>query len=217
MLQEKTLIQHVINKLYFKTNSNTIVPYLKSKAKTGTGHARFTLNSIVDLPKRHILPLNDDIFRLSLLNIGLPILDEKLRAKFIADWTPEYTGKQSKSVLYETVGEIRKKLKLSKSQKHQLEVLEQATDNYEISGFFSQFDWCMDHWGTPEDIQDVTASTFDLPTDFIEFKTLLTPPVIALQQLANTFPSVWFTLLYQYPSEDTWNEVQFYPFPPFGY
>ena len=203
--------------LYFRTNSNTILPFLKSKAGGSSGHALFSLNSIDNLPKELILPLSDDIIQLSLMNIDISILDEAVKTKFLANWTVEYTGKRPQSVIYEKKDELRKKLKSVKSHQAQLDVLEQAVDNYESKGFFCQFDWCMVHWGTSADIQDVTESTFLLPTTFIEFQTLATPPIIALQQLANTFPSVLFTLLYQYPPESTRAEVQFYPFPPFGY
>ncbi|MBU1564117.1 MAG: hypothetical protein KJ630_00645 [Proteobacteria bacterium] len=205
------------NRLHFRTNSNTILPYLKSKADGNSGHACFSLNSIATLPKELILPLDDYIIQLSLLNIDIPILDETVKAKFLANWTAEYTGKQDQSDIFKKVAEIRDKLQVEKSLQPQLHVLEQAADNYQSKGFFSQFDWCMVHWGTSADILDVTNSTFLLPTACIEFQTAATPPIIALQQLANTFPSVLFTLLYQYPPENTWNEVQFYPFPPFGY
>lgn len=205
--------RRVTNQLYFRTNSNTILPYLKSKADGRSGHARFSLNSIANLPKELVLPLNDDLIQLSLMNIEIPILDETVKAKFLANWTVENTGKQPQPVIYEKVAEIRKRL----SHQPRIEILEQAVGNYESQGYFCQFDWCMVHWGTTADIQDVTESTFLLPTSFIEFHTVATPPIIALQQLANTFPSVLFTLLYQYPPASTWTEVQFYPFPPFGY
>ncbi len=209
--------QLVTNQLHFRTNSNTILPYLKSKAGGISGHPLFSLNSITCLPKELVLPLSNDIIQLSLLNIDIPILDEEVKAGFLANWTIEYNGKQPQSVICEKVDEIRKKLQSTQSHQPKLDVFQQAVDNYESKGFFCQFDWCMVHWGTHADIQAVTESTFLLPTRFIEFQTVSTPPVIALQLLANTFPSVLFTLLYQYPPESTWTEVQFYPFPPFGY
>jgi hypothetical protein len=206
----------VINQLHFRTNSTTILPYLKTKAGS-SGHVRFSLNSIVNLPRDLILPLDEDIIQLSLWNIGVPILDEKVKACFLALWTAEYTGKKSNSFICEKAADMQEKLKVSPDRLLQLEALHQAMCNYDSKGFICQFDWCMDHWGTTADIYGVTESTFMLPTGFIEFQTICTPPVIAMQHLANTFPSVNFTLLYKFSLEDMWQEVQFYPFPPFGY
>ncbi|GEM_PF-4849226 len=207
----------MINRLFFRTNAHTIIPFLKSQAATGSGHPRFSLNSIVALPETLILPLNDDVIRLSLLNIDVPILDEKVKSRFLLYFTPAYTGKQPHSLIVETLREIRERLLTASPQKQLLDNLDRAACNYENSGFFSQFDWCIDHWGTSDDIEGVTESTFELPTAFIEFATVAAPPIIALQQLANIFPSVVFTLQYRLASESDWNEVQFYPFPPFGY
>ncbi len=209
--------RQVLNQLYFRTNSTTILPYLKSKADGNSGHPCFSLNSIINLPKALILPVNDDIRQLSVLNISVPILDEKIRARFLADWTADYRGKQPLPVLSRKVEKIRQNLHTTPCPQPQIDLLDQAMDNYEKFGFFCQLDWCMDHWGTSADIQGVTESTFELPTSFIEFQTLSTPPIIAVQQLANTFPSVLFTLLFSYLPDATWQEVQFYPFPPFGY
>lgn len=207
----------VVNQLHFRTNSNTIVPYLKAKAEIHTGHNRFSLNSIVNLPNTLILPLNDSIMELSWLNIAVPILDESVKARFLNYVTPEYTGKQPQALIYATIDKIRINLQTSKVFEPQLESLNRAVGNYESTGFFSQVDWCMDHWGTTEDIQGVSETTFDLPTTYLEFQSVSTPPIIALQFLANTFPSVLFTLRYKLSPENVWNEVQFYPFPPFGY
>jgi hypothetical protein len=60
-------------------------------------------------------------------------------------------------------------------------------------------------------------TTFTVPTPGIEFTTVATPPILALQILANTFPSVLFTLDYATDTSTAWTEVRFHPFPPFGY
>ena len=207
----------VINQLHFRTNSTTILPFLRSKAASGSGHPLFTLNSIVQRPEVLVLPPSEGLFRLSLQNMSVPILDEKVKAQFLACLPRKFKGKQPQPALYGEIALLRKTLLLSKGAKAQFEVLEQAVVNYENVGYFCQLDWGMDHWGTTEDIHSVTESTFHLPTAFLEFQTTGTPPVIALQQLANTFPSVLFTLRFRCLSEDQWHEVQFYPFPPFGY
>jgi hypothetical protein len=67
------------------------------------------------------------------------------------------------------------------------------------------------------DIQTVVATTFVPSTTYLEFITYLTPPIPAMQTLANTFPSVRFELRYRYHSQDSWTEVEFFPFPPFSY
>ncbi len=211
------IIKYVLNQLHFRTNANTIVPYLKAKPEISTGHHRFSLNSIINLPNILTLPLNDSIILLSLLNCSIPILDETSKARFLTYLTPKYTGKQPQTLIYATIDKIRIHLQTTKVIEPQLTSLNRAVDNYESFGFFSQVDWCLDHWGTAEDIEGVTESTFDLPTTRIEFQTISTPPIIALQLLANTFPSVLFTLQYRLLTENVLNEVQFYPFPPFGY
>jgi len=211
------LVKQVMNQLRFRTNSNTILPYLQSKTDGRSGHPLFSLNSIVNLPKTLILPLSETLLRLSFLNINVPIVDEKIKAQFSTCWNPEYAGKQPKKAIYEAVTKIRKVLEASKELSSQLEILKQAVANYENEGYLCQVDWCMEHWGTIEDIQSVTESTFQLPTAFIEFQTIHSPPIVALQQLANTFPSVLFTLLFRCAPETPWKEVQFFPFPPFGY
>lgn len=202
----------VVNQLHFRTNAHTIVPFLKTKAGGGSGHALFSLHSIVNLPKNLHIPLSENIIGLALLNIKLPILDPQLRARIVSGWAAAYSGQQAQAVIQAALDGLRVKLQGSAHA-----ILEQAIDNYAASGYFCQYDWCMDHWGTPEDVQAVGAATFQLPTTSIEFTTLATPPVLALQQLANIFPSVLFTLRYRYPSEGTWSEVEFHPFPPFGY
>jgi hypothetical protein len=209
--------KYVLNQLHFRTNSNTIIPYLKAKTEIRTGHSRFSLNSIIKLPSALISPLNDPIVRLSLMNSAVPILDESVKAVFLTYLSPDYTGKQPQALIIATIDQIRIHLQTTKVLKPELEALNRAVGNYENFGFFSQIDWCLDHWGTTEDIQDLTESTFDLPTTRIEFQTIATPPIIALQFLANTFPSVLFTLQYRLVTENNWNEVQLYPFPPFGY
>lgn len=207
----------VINQLHFRTNSNTILPYLKTKAGGGSGHALFSLNSIINLPRDLILPLGVDIIQLSIWNTGVPILDERLKARFLALWTAEYTGKKSRSFICAKASDMLEKHNIASSRSLKPEVVNKAMYNFEHTGFICQFDWCMDHWGTTGDIHAVTECTFLLPTRFIEFQTINTPPLIAMQHLANTFPSVNFTLLYKYSLQDVWQEVQFHPFPPFGY
>lgn len=206
----------VVNRLQFRTNSTTILPFLKSKADGTGGHPLFSLNSIASLPKALILPLNQVVVGLALQNIEIALVDESVKARFLADWRPDYRGKKTPQELEACIATRRQKLTRDQ-ETTDVDTFEQAVSNYRTHGFFCQFDWCMEHWGTVGDIEDLVETTFRLPTACIEFTTRETPPLIALQQLANTFPSVLFILSYRLLTGGEWREVQFYPFPPFGY
>jgi hypothetical protein len=51
----------------------------------------------------------------------------------------------------------------------------------------------------------------------IEFSTLWTPPIAALQELADMFPSVRFELTYRLEPSDPWTLVEIFPVKPWGY
>jgi len=151
------------------------------------------------------------------MNVALPLFDERIAAGFLTYLPPEYKGQQPRERILTTAGTLRNTLQTTKRDSVHLKLFDRALDNFATLGFFCQYDWCLSHWGTAEDIQNITQSTFHPATTHIEFVTLGTPPLIALQHLADTFPSVIFTLQYRSLSAKEWQEVQFFPLTPFGY
>jgi len=133
------------------------------------------------------------------------------------DLPPEYKGKRPREEILAAAATLRNSLQTIKGDNFRLKLFDRAMDNFNSHGFFCQHDWCLSHWGTTEDIQTAIQSTFHPTTICIEFTTLGTPPLIALQHLADTFPSVIFTLQYRSLSAKEWQEVQLFPLTPFGY
>lgn len=209
--------QRIANRLSFRTNSHTIVPFLLSKKVPTTPPPGFTLNTLAPLPEDLIAPFSPLVIDLSFKNAALPILDQSVRSKVIACLAPYYHNQLSPLALDEAVRQARQELDNGTLEKMDRDTLSRALDSHRQYGFFSQIDWCLDHWGCIGDIIDALADTFTVPTPCLEFTTLGTPPILALQRLANTFPSVRFTLHYAVHNNPTWTEVEFHPFPPFGY
>jgi hypothetical protein len=211
------LFPRIVNRLSFRTNSHTIVPYLLSKKERTHSRSKFTLSALAECPKELFVPLTPHVVQLSLGNAALPILDECLRQRVVESLAPHYRGKLSPQELREAVERARHELDCGIFGQMEGDALRQSLDNHRLSGHFSHIDWCLDHWGCPEDIVAMVDSTFTVPTPGIEFTTVATPPILALQLLANTFPSVLFTLDYAAETGAKWVEVRFHPFPPFGY
>jgi len=217
MDQHRTACKQINNRLFFRTNTTSILAFLKKKAFPDNCQGLFSLNSIRQLPVSLILPLDADTRSLSLMNAEFPLFDERMAAGFLTYLPPEYSGKQSRERIVATAVAVRNSLLTTKNDNFRLKIFDQALDNFATHGFFCQYDWCLSHWGTAEDIQNITQSTFHPATTHIEFATLGTPPLIALQHLADTFPSVIFSLQYRSLSAKDWLEVQFFPLTPFGY
>lgn len=219
--QEKSnyskMFPKIINRLSFRTNSHTIIPFLLSKKGRTPSRTDFTLNALAECPKELLVPQTPCVVQLSLGNVALPILDESVRQRVAAGLAPHYRGKLSPQELREAVDRVRHQLDGGSGEEMERDALQQSLDNHRMHGYFSQVDWCLDHWGCPEDIVEMVDTTFVVPTSCIEFTTVATPPILALQLLANTFPSVLFTLDYAAETSTDWVEVQFHPFPPFGY
>lgn len=207
----------IINRLSFRTNAHTIIPFLLSKKERTLSRPNFTLNALAECPKELIVAQTPRVVQLSLKNVSLPILDESVRHRVAAGLAPHYRGKLSPQELSEAADRTRHELDCGSHGEMERDALRQSLDNYRLHGYFSQVDWCLDHWGCPEDIVEMVDTTFTVPTSCIEFTTVATPPILALQLLANTFPSVLFTLVYATDTSNDWVEVQFHPFPPFGY
>ena len=217
MDQHHIACKQINNRLFFRTNTMGILAFLKTKASSDKGQGLISLNSIRQLPAALTLPLNADILHLSLMNVDLPLFDERIAADFLACLPPEYKGKRPREEILTTAAALRNSLQTIKGDTIRLEIFNRAMDNFTTHGFFCQHDWCLNQWGTAEDIQTVIQATFHQATTCIEFTTLGTPPLIGLQRLADTFPSVLFTLQYRLLPAEEWQEVQLFPLTPFGY
>ena len=209
--------QKIINRLRFRTNSHTIIPFLLSKKEYVQHLPGFSLNALIELPTNLITPESSGVFRLSLKNSALPILDDQVRKEVVACLGPDYSGQYSPAELDQAITAARQDLDKGQGGKEEGEILTLIVNNHKSTGYFSHIDWALDHWGCIADIQAVTPESFSIPTPGIEFTTLATPPILALQRLANTFPSVRFTLQYAVQDSATWKAVEFHTFPPFGY
>jgi hypothetical protein len=210
----------ISNRLFFSTNRKTILAYLRSKASHEPGPAEFSLNAIRLMPPTLLPAADERVLRLSRLNVDVPELDSDILETAMADGILDPEGKRRVDTIQAEIDATRKtlgNLDPAKERAPAQEVFERAVATYEETGFFSRHDWGLTHWGTPADIRSVVSSTFVPTTTCIEFTTAWTPPLAALQMLANTFPSVKFKLQYRRSPETEWTEVQFYPFPPFGY
>ena len=208
----------ISNRLHFLSNSKTILHYLKSKSDGRDAPPQFSLNSIKSMPDPLYLPINRFVMSLVLHNTALPTLDEATRDLVLSRLFPENPGKQPEKTIQNEIAAIRHTMKQSvPSDPSDIDVFERAVANYEQFRFFCHYDWRLTHWGTVEDIRSVEAETFERPTRCIVFETYWTPPIAALQILSNTFPSVRFKLEYRHHPHDPWTEVEFFPFPPFGY
>ena len=212
----------IINQLHFGTNSKTILAFIKSGDPESSAPSQFSMNSIRLMPKGLNLLLNPGIKQLAAMNMELPALDEATRQTAASKLLCGYATKQSQTDIEAAIGELGTELKASSggnetAHKDALAAFDQAVSNYRKTGFFCQYDWRMAHWGTVEDILSVTPPTFERPTAYLEFTTYLTPPVFALQALAQTFPSVKFKLLYRYETSHAWTNMEIFPITPFGY
>ncbi len=210
----------IINQLSFSSNKQTILNFLKSKDNICREASAFSLNSIKNTPESLTLPLNLTDLTLSKMNIDLPELDEKTEQTVLSEKIFEHPKKRSESEIRLKIEEIGKYLSDSPDAfEHNFNqtTYRQAVANYDQLGYFTQFDWCIHHWGTAADVSATTQSTFQTDSPYIEFETAWTPPLAALQLLANTFPSVKFRYQYRFKSSDEWFKKQFFPFPPFGY
>ncbi len=211
-------IGRIRNRLMFRTNSHTIIPFLLGGAKdVNRGEPCFSLQNLAQTPQQLLVPATPLVAELSLGNAAIPILDDNLRQEVIAFLGSHYRGRQPAPQLEKTVAGLDQLLDQASPASDEAILLRRLQQNYQQFGYFSHIDWRLDHWGCAGDIDGVVAETFTVPTPAIEFFTLATPPILALQLLANTFPSVHFTLQYGVEGDGPVHEVRFHPFPPFGY
>lgn len=211
---------YLINRLNFRTNAKTILGYIQSKPGKEQCPAEFSFDSIRRMPEllkpASTLILNRHIERLSLMNSDLSVFDPAIGKNFMAAFNYDQVKKQSEEKIQKAIEEMRQ-LMATEENLPSIRILDQAVDNYREFKFFSWLDWRLAHWGTVEDVHSVVPETFELPTTFIEFETRWTPPVAAIQSLANVFPSVRFELHYCFPDDESWKKIEFFPTVPFGY
>ncbi len=213
----------VTNKIRFKTNAKTILVHLRSKAQGEVCPPQFSLNSIRMRPQQLQLSLTPEIRELSALNAKRPSLEgrstlDEETFRVVVDNL--FFGKSEKSSTEEVTEEIQRlKRSLSEQSKEEsaITLFNQSIANYDQYGFFSQYDWQLTHWGSNEDIVSVVPETFVEPTACLEFESAWAPPVAAVQELANIFPSVRFKLDYRYTDADSWELIEFFPIMPWGY
>ena len=147
----------------------------------------------------------------------MPSLDSKAEQMILEHIFMGHPVNSDVSQIQQKIEEIRNRIGQSTSANDTLmPTFEKAVANFQQFNFFCHRDWRMHHWGTVEDIHSVVESTFEVPTRCIEFETAWSPPIAAVQLLSNAFPSVRFRLDYCF-ADDPWIEVEFFPFPPFGY
>lgn len=209
--------EYLINQLHFITNTEVILKYIKAVHVHDNPPPEFSLNAIKSMPDELFLPLNDDIISLSAMNSELPPLDEATTQAALSNIVFGAPEKSSESEISEKIKKIGDALADGPAGRSEIEAFHRAISNYKQYRYFSQYDWRMAKWGTIEDIHSVTPSTFRPPLTFIEFTTRWTPPIAALQELANTFPSVRFKLKYHFHPDDSWTVLDLFAFPPFGY
>jgi len=214
------------NQLSFLTNSKYILKLLKEKAPANGSPPQFSLESIQPMPEALWMPQFECLKPLLALNMELPQMAEEVRRTALNDWILPSPQKADETTIRERIKQIGLTLNAAASDravnnasgtdKTDLELFEQAVANYNQYSFFNQCDFRMDRWGTLEDIRAVDAATFELPTTCIEFTTLLTPPLSAIQSLVDLFPSVRFELKYRF-GKNEWTHVEFFPTRPWGY
>jgi hypothetical protein len=208
---------YVTNRLHFLSNDKTILAHLKSRHPENKCPAQFSLNSIKKTPGELKLPLDPILLELAQSNMQMPSLDPKTEQMVFEHVLKGHTGHSDVSGIHQKIKEIRSfMLQSPTTTDTSAASFEQAVANYEQFKFFCHYDWRMHNWGTVEDIHTVVATTFEPPTRLIEFETAWSPPIAAVQLLSNAFPSVRFRLEYCF-RPDPWVEVEFFPFPPFGY
>jgi hypothetical protein len=205
--------RYLINQLHFITNTEMVLKYIRAGRVHDNPPPEFSLNAIKSMPDELFLPLDDAIVSLSESNVDFPDMGEPVKKAALSEGPFGLVGKLSESGIAEKIETVRKNAPDSKG----IELIERAVANYRQFGFFSQYDWRLVHWGTLADIHSVTPDTFEPPTSYLEFTTLWTPPIAAMQELANTFPSVRFKFKYRYRPEDPWIVEDIFAFPPFGY
>jgi hypothetical protein len=205
----------IFNHLRFFSNDKTILAFIRPKNRETGVYEPFSLNTIKPMPPELLLPDVTPVIPLILLNAELPPLEEKIRHAALANLFPSPPQKASTEAIQAKMEAIE--CEWHGTDRPEREIVQRALANYRAHRYFSHVDWRLTHWGTVEDVVSIVDSTFTLPAEFIEFETRWTPPIAALQALANIFPSVRFELQYRAAPTDPWNLVEIFPLLTFGY
>jgi hypothetical protein len=190
-----------------------VLKYIRAGRVHDNPPPEFSLNAIKSMPDALFLPMAGAVHDLSASNVDLPSLDAAVKEVVLSDNAFGEVGKLSDSGIREKIGAVRQ----TAPDPESAALIDRAVANYEKFGFFSHFDWRLTHWGTIGDIHSVSRETFEPSTSYLEFTTRLMPPVAAMQELANTFPSVRFKLKFRYGANEPWIVEDLFAFPPFGY
>jgi hypothetical protein len=205
--------EYVISQLHFITNTEQVLGYIKAGRVHDSPPPEFSLNAIRSMPDALFLPLEPPVLFLSAWNVDLSSLNDTVREEALS---AGMTGRPEKINGEEMAEKIESAERTSRDTAD-ARLIERAVSNYRQFGYFSPYDWRFANWGTVADIHSVVPDTFRVPTSCLEFTTRWTPPVAAMQELANTFPSVRFKLKYRYDPEGPWMVADLFAFPPFGY
>jgi hypothetical protein len=215
------------NRLLFLTNAKYILELVKPRMPRDTP-ALLSLNTIRPMPESLALPLTRQIRRLALTNMAFPQISAEVDKVASGKIFRGIAGKQPLSAIDDDLIEATRKQLITRrsgrvsqktgpADKTDPEIFERAVDNYHKHQYFCHFDWRWANWGTVADVHSAVAATFELPTTAVEFTTWWTPPIAAMQALAQMFPSVRFELSYRYRRRDPWTTMEIFPLTPFGY
>lgn len=205
--------EYLINQLHFITNTEKVLGYIRPGRVHDDPPPEFSLNAIRSMPDALFLTLSGPVLALSAWNVDLSSLNETVREAALSGGL---TGKPDKASS-EEIDEKIEAARCAVRDTADAPLINRAVFNYRQLGYFSQYDWRFAKWGTAEEIHSIVPETFRIPTFCLEFTTRWTPPIAAMQELANTFPSVRFKLKYRYDSDDSWMVEDLFAFPPFGY
>ncbi len=213
---------YLTNQLLFLSNAKYILDLVKKREPGGTAPALLSLQSIKPMPESLALPLTRHIRMLALMNMAPPqFASSEVEMVAAAQIFRGKAGASSPSQIDAAIESVRARLAVGDARRRpdhtDLGLLEQAVANYRQHRCFCYYDWRWTHWGTVEDIHSVVPSTFEPPTTTIEFTTRWTPPIGAMEALAQMFPSVRFELRYRFRRRDAWTAMEIFPLTPFGY
>lgn len=216
------MTERIINQLHFRSNSKTILSFLKTGKTKNEATDLFTLSSIEPIPEYQCGKLTEELKKISLMNVQ-PLKLSGTAMKIAKEGIyGNLDGQQPRELIERKLMESREKIVFglqsgSPEMENDLIALDRAVKCLRNYGFVSLYDWKLTQWGTPADVVSVTESTFVEGTSYLEFETAWTPPVPAIKSLSNIFPSVRFELLYKHASEEAFHKVEIFPRNPFGY
>ena len=104
--------EYVTNRLHFITNTESLLDFIKSKHVHDAPPPEFSFNSIKPMPDDLFLPLNEQVLKLSVLNMGICSSDEATKKIVLSKIAPGSSiDKLSESTIPEKIDEILERLK----------------------------------------------------------------------------------------------------------